>query len=200
MNHFNSILATALLAASATTANAQLTYTGGTLAPIVDYTAGPGAEQVDTDLFTTGTIDPMFMVGPLGINVTVTFLGEEAGHVNQLDVGSLSVLNSDAKGTTYGSFFLPAGTLLSGTFTDVTSSVSTPLGGSGGGPASFAVLGTGGGYDYIIGFNDAGGDSDYDDLVIGLKISPVPEAGTLAMMFAGLATVGFVARRRRQQA
>jgi hypothetical protein len=197
MNHFKSIIATAVLVAAGSAANAQLSYTGGTSAPIVDYTAGPGAEQVDTALFTSGIIDPSFLVGPLGFNVTVTFLGEEAGHLNRLDVGSLSVLNSDVKGTTYGSFFVPAGTLLSGTFTDVTAGVSTPLGGSGGGSASFAILGIGGAYDYIIGFNDAGGDSDYDDLVIGLKISPVPEAGTLAMMFAGLAAIGFVARRRR---
>ena len=197
MNHLTSLAAIAVLAVSASTASAQLTYSGGTSAPIVGYSAGPGAEQVDTTLFTTGIIDPTFLVGPHGFNVTVTFLGEEAGHLNRLDVGPLSVLNRDAKGTTYGSFMVPAGALLSGTFTDLTSGVSTPLGGSGSGSASFAILGVGGAYDYIIGFNDSGRDSDYDDLVIGLKISPVPEAGSLALMFAGLATLGFVARRRR---
>jgi hypothetical protein len=66
---------------------------------------------------------------------------------------------------------------------------------------SFAIFkgAAGSGYQYIIGFNDigAGNDSDFDDLVIGVNFTPVPEPGTYALILAGLAAVGFVARRRR---
>ena len=74
---------------------------------------------------------------------------------------------------------------------------------------SYAVLGTfagavftpitmGGAYDLIIGFNDGlRVDADYDDMVIGLKVNAIPEPETYALMLAGLAAVGFIARRRQ---
>jgi len=40
--------------------------------------------------------------------------------------------------------------------------------------------------------------SGFQDLVVGTPVTPVPEAGTLAMFMAGLGTVAFVARRRRK--
>jgi PEP-CTERM motif len=33
--------------------------------------------------------------------------------------------------------------------------------------------------------------------VVGLTLAPVPEPGTYAMMLAGLAGLGFIARRRK---
>jgi len=51
----------------------------------------------------------------------------------------------------------------------------------------------------VIGFNDAREvDGDYDDLVIGVRVTAVPEPETYALMFAGLGAIGFIARRRRQ--
>lgn len=212
MNHLKTLVTVAALAVSAGAANAQVSFSGGSFSLIAGYDAGAGAEQADTEAFTAGIINPTFLVGPLGVNVSVTFLGEEASHVNQLSVGGLTVLNSDAKGTSYGPFFVSSGSALSGTFTDMTDGESTPFGGAGVGYSSFAILGTGadlagftagsvglgGPYDYIIGFNDARSiDSDYDDLVIGIKITPVPEPSTIALLLSGLAAVGFVARRRR---
>ena len=41
-------------------------------------------------------------------------------------------------------------------------------------------------------------DSDYDDIVVGLKVAAIPEPETYALLMAGLAAVGFIARRRRQ--
>jgi PEP-CTERM motif len=212
MNQLKTLVTAAALAVSAGAANAQVSYSGGSFSLISGYDAGAGAEQVDTEAITAGIINPTFLVGPLGVNITVTFLGEEASNLNQLSLGGLTVLNSDAKGTSYGTFFVGSGSAVSGTFTDLTDVESTPFGGSGLGYSSFAILGTGGDlggftagtvgiggpYDYIIGFNDARSiDSDYDDLVIGIKITPVPEPSTIALLLSGLAAVGFVARRRR---
>ena len=42
-------------------------------------------------------------------------------------------------------------------------------------------------------------DHDYNDLVVEVRFShPMPEPETYAMLLAGLALLGFVARRRRQ--
>lgn len=59
-------------------------------------------------------------------------------------------------------------------------------------------LKTGDRFDFVLGFNDSGkGHDDWDDYVVGVNMAPVPEPGTYALMLAGLAAVGFVARRRR---
>jgi len=74
---------------------------------------------------------------------------------------------------------------------------------------SYAVLGSfagsvftpftlGGTYDLILGFNDGMRvDSDYDDLVVGLQVTAIPELQTYASLLAGLGVVGFMAKRRR---
>ncbi len=51
-------------------------------------------------------------------------------------------------------------------------------------------------FDYVLGFNDSStGDADYDDFVVGVKISAVPLPASLPLMAAavGLFTI---ARRR----
>jgi hypothetical protein len=56
-----------------------------------------------------------------------------------------------------------------------------------------------GAFDYIIGYNDSfSPHNDWDDLVIGVNIAPIPEPETYAMLLAGLGLMGFVARRRKQ--
>lgn len=48
-------------------------------------------------------------------------------------------------------------------------------------------------------FNDKAPDGDFDDMVIKVAITPpVPEPETYAMLVAGLALLGAVARRRKQ--
>jgi hypothetical protein len=55
-------------------------------------------------------------------------------------------------------------------------------------------------YDFVLGYNDSAGSAtlgDWDDFVVGVNVTAVPEPETYALMLAGLGVVGFVARRRR---
>ena len=53
----------------------------------------------------------------------------------------------------------------------------------------------------MLGFNDgAPVDADYDDMVVGLNVAPVPEPQTYMLLLAGLGAVGFISRRRRSMA
>lgn len=51
----------------------------------------------------------------------------------------------------------------------------------------------------LIVFNDGFGRRDYDDMVILMTISPVPEPEAAAMLLAGLGLVGAATRRRQQR-
>lgn len=51
----------------------------------------------------------------------------------------------------------------------------------------------------LIVFNDGFGRRDYDDMVILMTISPVPEPESAAMLAAGLGLIGAATRRRHQQ-
>lgn len=51
----------------------------------------------------------------------------------------------------------------------------------------------------LILFNDRFGDRDYDDMVVRMTVSPVPEPGTYAMLLSGLGLLGLVARRRQRR-
>ena len=52
----------------------------------------------------------------------------------------------------------------------------------------------------LILFNDTAGDKDFDDMVIRVSVSPVPEPETYGLLLAGLGLMGVVVRRRRAQA
>ena len=53
-------------------------------------------------------------------------------------------------------------------------------------------------FDLVLGFYDSDkGHANWDDYVVGVNMASLPEPGTYAVMVAGLAAVGFVARWRR---
>lgn len=195
------------VAACAFSAHAQLSYS--TTGTYLNSIAGN-----DVPSFSTGLLDAQISTALPG-TLSVTFLGKEAGHTNLFGVygtTTLEMLNNIAVGTTQqvqvGTGALPF------RFLDQNDSTGVPNGGNSPSAAqgSYVIFGTraqngdwsplksygGGTFDLIIGFNDgAKVDADYDDHVLGLSLAPVPEPGTYAMLLAGLAATGFVARRRR---
>ncbi len=188
-------------------ASAQLSLTGGTGTTITGYDpSGPTAPQ------TYGLIDPTIIADSVG-ELTATFLGFEALDSNDFtfDAGAFGALhNSDAVGTSISTITLPG--TLDFSFIDHTTSTGVKNGVINPTYASFVVLGSsldgvftpytdGGLYTYVLGFNDGlKVDADYDDMVVGLTLAPVPEPETYALMLAGIGAVGFIARRRRKNA
>ena len=137
--------------------------------------------------------------------LTATFLGFEA-----IDTDTFTFTLSN-KGALNASISGPvAAGALNFTFADMFQGTAIGNGQNLGDFTSYAVLGSfagsvftpftlGGQYDLILGFNDGlRVDSDYDDMVVGLRVAAIPEPETYALLMAGLGAVGFIARRRRK--
>lgn len=200
------ILLTAAMLAAFGTANATVTLVGGTETNFTGYDAPP----VLTDPQSSGLQDALLVSDNPLDQITATFLGKEAAHINQFYVNDGLVFDNLAVApSTYGPFY--AGSPLSFKFNDTADGSEVANGGNLLTFASYVVLGTfdqagsftayhgtNGEFDYVLGFNDGYKiDADYDDLVVGIKVSVVPEPETYALMLAGLGIMGFVARRRR---
>ena len=202
------VLTALALAALAVGAQAQVTFSGGAnLTAIAGYNpTGPAGTVVPVPV--GGKEDATIIT--TGGNLTATFLGFEALDRDTftfvLGAGTLS-----NQGALLASIFGPvAAGNLNFTFSDLTAGTSVGNGGNAGPFTSYAVLGSfngatftpytlGGAYDLVIGFNDGlRVDADYDDMVVGLKVTPVPEPETYALMLAGLGALGFISRRRRK--
>lgn len=57
-------------------------------------------------------------------------------------------------------------------------------------------------YAFVLGYNDSAGSAvlgDWDDFVVGVNVTAVPEPETYALMLAGLGAMAFVARRRQRR-
>ena len=200
------LLSALALAACAAGAQAQVTFVDGTERPVfVNYNPNGVA----------GTLGPVVggredaMINTTAGVLTATFLGFEALDTDtftfSLSSGTLSnkgALNATISGTV-------ATGPLNFTFADLFQGTSIGNGQNLGDFTSYAVLGSfagavftpftlGGAYDLILGFNDGMRvDSDYDDIVVGLKVAAIPEPETYALMLAGLGAIGFLQRRRR---
>ena len=200
------ILAAASLLALAGAAQAQLSLTGGKPVTFSGYSSG--------DILGTGPVSSGLENSTLFADFTgtlsVTFLGKEASHLDKYtftlgNLTTMTISNTDPVPTTI-SGVVNAGAL-NFTFKDVTDGAVVTNGvANQSGYASFAVLGTfrdsvftpntaGGAYTYVLGFNDGDrGDADYDDLVVGINLTPVaavPETADLCADVRG-------ARRRRR--
>jgi hypothetical protein len=204
------LLSALALAALASSAGAQVTFSGGTDQPITGIYNPTGTTSVQTGGKRNATITTT--AGAL----TATFLGFEA-----LDTDTFTF--SLASGTLTNKTAVPDissifGNVLAGdlsfTFADLFAGTTVINGGTGVGVSgmftSYMVFGTGTGggftpytkgglYDVVIGFNDGlQVDGDYDDMIIGLKVTAIPEPETYALLLAGLGAVGFIARRRQR--
>jgi hypothetical protein len=159
----------------------------------------PGVGSFSSGLFAT-----VWVSGPA--TVTYEYMGSESGYNTSLFAtffsGTGTVIES-AGSRAVGT--VNTGGILDFSFWDgVGSRIHNSLGAgfTGTSNPSFLILGSGatrsGATSYLLGYNDSfRGDADFDDLVVRVSVSPIPEPSTYALMLAGLAAVGFVARRRR---
>ena len=200
------VLSALALAACAAGAQAQVTFIDGTERPVFTNYNPNGA---------AGTLGPVVggredaMINTTAGVLTATFLGFEALDTDTF-VFSLSSGTLSNKGALNATISGPvAAGPLNFTFADLFQGTSIGNGQNLGDFTSYAVLGSfagavftpftlGGAYDLILGFNDGMRvDSDYDDIVVGLKVAAIPEPETYALLLAGLGAMGFLHRRRR---
>ena len=194
--------ALAMLAASA---GAQVTFAGGVDRPALAAVNpnGPAGTLVNV-----GGRESALISTTTGL-LTATFLGFEALDTDTFtfSLGSGTLSNKGTVGDTISGNVVAG--MLDFTFRDTFAGTLIGNGQNLGDFTSYAVLGSfagavftpftlGGAYDLILGFNDGMRvDSDYDDIVVGLKVAAIPEPETYALMLAGLGAMGFLHRRRR---
>ncbi|HSC67473.1 MAG TPA: PEP-CTERM sorting domain-containing protein [Cellvibrio sp.] len=167
--------------------------------PINFYAASVGASSYNVGGNLKSNIDGW-------LELQFDFLGAEAGWKNTFSTsaGSIDNLLPSPSFTSAGNYAI--GDLLGFTFTTSGSGVlpnSVANGGNNNGDhwVSFATVldATFNStlYDAILFFDDTGGfkdDDNHDDLVIGIKVTSVPESSTLALLMMGL--IGLFAARR----
>jgi hypothetical protein len=216
------ILAVALTAVTGF-ANAGLSWTElseGTIPVGHPFNAIPGISYTGTGFAAGNNVSLGYLSLNHAAKVTYTYLGSEAGFDNNFWVkvvdGTLvfSTKNDALPGTTtIGTPITVANAAGALEFTFEGNDNQYAInGGTWAGNTSIGLIkDTPGGYtvtsglaagqtfQYVIGYNDsAAGLTDWDDMVIGINIAPIPEPETYAMLLAGLGLMGFVARRRKQ--
>ena len=175
----------------------SLAISGGTAITFAGYNGQPASV---TGTYTSGHLGTLIALA--GGTFSATYLGQESGYLNQfkfLEVGGLKLTELDALGKTI-SMQVDAG-VLGFKFKD-NHGGEVINGGVSSGYSSFAILAgqsnAYGNFDYILGFNDSfGGDADYDDFVVGVRLSPVPLPAAVWLFGSALVGFMFVSNRRR---
>lgn len=200
------LLAAALLAATGA-ANAVVTWVPS--AAVVRTEAFNNIAGLSNQAVGTGLTIGDLMAGPgSSYNLTFTYLGEESGFSDKfhLVVNGTQLTEANAVGTSISAIVAPGFPNFKfegdvGKFA-INGGAKHPA-------ASIGLIGTNmtvtsgaaaGTYDFILGYNDSAGAAnlgDWDDFVVGINVTAVPEPETYALMLAGLGIMGFVARRRR---
>ncbi len=199
------LISTFALLAVSLGANAQLTYSGGSVISFAGF-GNPGGLPTQTMGVENGLVS-----SSIAGSLTATFLGASAIDLNRFSFAmGGSLLNTQFIGSTtipmnvgvgalpfsFSDLFTGTSVANGGPVTTYTDYVVLGTSGSGG---SFTPFTDGGLYQIILGFNDGlRVDADYNDMVIGLNVSAVPEPETYALLLAGLGAIGFIARRRKQ--
>lgn len=192
------VAAVMLSVACAASWASSLTVAGATAVSFSDYNGQPASV---TGAYTSGQLGAL-VANSAGV-FSATYLGQESGYDNSfkfLDLLGQKLTEADALGKTI-TMNVNAGALgfkfSDSMGVDVTNGVAAPAW------ASFAILNgkcinSYGCFDYILGFNDSyTGDADYDDFVVGVKLSPVPLPA--AVWLFGSALLGFVTLSNRRK-
>jgi len=136
--------------------------------------------------------------------VRATYLGQASGHVNQfsfsiedgLNLFEVSPIGSSTSVTQAAAGALSFKFIDNNTGTEYSNGSSSIAIMSGAIPSS--IIGSNyGPFDYILGFNDFFGDTDYDDFVVGIEFTPatVPVPAALPLLATALGLFGFSRRK-----
>jgi hypothetical protein len=194
------ILSSIALLCLAASASAQLVVVPGTPKTFSGYDGQPASVTGSLSNGVQGTLASLFPAA----QASFTYLGNESGNVNLFTfaVGSQTLTEASALGASISGAIGPGAVGFS--FTDTTTGFTF-----GNGDLSIVYvpnvttigLPVNQTFDYVIGFNDNGSpDGDFDDFVVGVHVTPVPEPETYALMLGGLSAIGMFLRRRRATA
>ncbi|MFN3915280.1 MAG: PEP-CTERM sorting domain-containing protein [Aquabacterium sp.] len=203
----NKILSTLTLVLAAHGAHASLTVSAPSVLNFQGYDSTPASFTGTLSQGVTGTL----MATQAG-TISFTYLGKEVWNTTRFSFNGQNLSDNTREGATS-----LLGTTLSAkigagkvnfSFSDVTRGVTFGNGSLGAMMfASNVNTSRFGAFDFVVGFNDKGivndpRDSDFDDMVMGIKFTPavtpaIPEPSTYALMALGLLGVAVAARRQR---
>jgi hypothetical protein len=193
-----------LLSAMGSSTAAQLTTTGGSFASLIGISGDFNPNWLGGESLYSAEFDLTSMLrgANLGLSsaaagVTFTLVGFEAGFNNAFLFGGQR-LNNRANSTPLLGESLSFASQAQGSLNY--GFLSNGLGNLfGNGSSNTGVILSRDRTSALLLFNDTYIDADFDDMVVRLNVSPVPEPETFAMLLGGLGLIAAAMKRRRQQ-